>query len=595
MTCGAIWLGGGSALVAGAEATLTLPGLDAALALAGMSAARTMAAEMIRATCFDTTRVPRVLALAFIAFALALPASSSAASGGGFFYPQPPPKSGRIAGFSVTERQALAIADRVPTIARERRAGPLRAEVAVVGRERWAISFSRGGRLRASVQIDGASGRVVSVASGRSLGWPEIYHGLHGPVARDTTIGMAILALLFVIPFARPPYGRMHLDLLALLSLGVSYAFSVGGHVYAATPLFYPPLLYLVGRACLLATRRKSPAWDSWIPTRALVAGLIAVLVGRYVFDVVDGYVSDIGYASLFGADSVKHGYDIYAAGTSGSNLDTYGPFAYLAYVPFSWIIPFGLVHAHAGAARLAAMSFDLLTVAGLVVLGRQIRDWRLGWLLGWGFAAFPFTFFALAANTNDALVSALLVWVLVAAATPMLRGFLLALAVTTKFAPAVLGGLFLRVRGERSRRSALLYLAALVTTVIVLIWAYLPNGGLREFWDATLGFQFTRSSPFSMWGLHPSWKPAHVVMEVIAAGLAVAAIVFPRRRDVVGIAAMGTTVIVAAQLTAIHWYYFYIPWFLPYALVALVSTSYAGSVRNSGRSSASAVATNRS
>ena len=38
-----------------------------------------------------------------------------------------------------------------------------------------------------------------------------------------------------------------------------------------------------------------------------------------------------------------------------------------------------------------------------------------------------------------------------------------------------------------------------------LLVLPFLPDGGLREFYDRTLGYQASRSSPFSVWGLAPS------------------------------------------------------------------------------------------
>src|SRR5205085_4515939 len=104
-------------------------------------------------------------------------------------------------------------------------------------------------------------------------------------------------------------------------------------------------------------------------------------------------------------------------------------------YLPFDLLIPLkGLAHAHAGAARAAAITFDFLTVCGLVLLGRRLRPGRpgteLGLALGWGFAAYPWTLFVLSRNTNDGLVAMLLVAALLAASSPALRGFVLGLAV---------------------------------------------------------------------------------------------------------------------------------------------------------------------
>jgi hypothetical protein len=50
----------------------------------------------------------------------------------------------------------------------------------------------------------------------------------------------------------------------------------------------------------------------------------------------------------------------------------------------------------------------------------------------------------------------------------------------------------------------------------------------------------------------------------------ALAAAVLPRRRDLVGLAALAAAVTIGAQLGVTHWFYLYIVWFLPFVLVAL-------------------------
>jgi hypothetical protein len=43
-----------------------------------------------------------------------------------------------------------------------------------------------------------------------------------------------------------------------------------------------------------------------------------------------------------------------------------------------------------------------------------------------------------------------------------------------------------------------------------------------------------------------------------------------PRRRDLRQVAALGAAALIAAQLSVNHWFYFYIPWFAPFALLAM-------------------------
>jgi hypothetical protein len=111
----------------------------------------------------------------------------------------------------------------------------------------------------------------------------------------------------------------------------------------------------------------------------------------------------------------------------------------------------------------------------------------------------------------------------------------------------------------------------AAVVAVIVLSFApFIPEGGLRELYDRTLGYQLDRGSPFSIWGqdagLDGVWTAVKVLAVVLAAGVAFV----PRRKSAVQVAALGAAVLIAFQLTASHWFYLYIVWFTPFVLVAL-------------------------
>ena len=101
------------------------------------------------------------------------------------------------------------------------------------------------------------------------------------------------------------------------------------------------------------------------------------------------------------------------------------------------------------------------------------------------------------------------------------------------------------------------------------MILPFLPDGGLREFYDRTLGYQAGRSSPFSVWGQAPSLDFAQPAVRAFAAALAVAVAFVPRTKTPLQVAALAAAVTIAVQLTASHWFYFYVVWFLPFVLVA--------------------------
>ena len=64
---------------------------------------------------------------------------------------------------------------------------------------------------------------------------------------------------------------------------------------------------------------------------------------------------------------------------------------------------------------------------------------------------------------------------------------------------------------------------------------------------------------------------PLHTAVKVAAVALAVLVAFVPRRRGPLQVAALGAAVLVAVQLAATHWFYLYVVWFAPLALVALL------------------------
>jgi hypothetical protein len=483
----------------------------------------------------------------------------------------PPP------GFRLTGRDALALARKQDKVRREvERAGhPLRAKVLLSGSEYWVVRFYDGAHRRADVLLNGRTGRIKYVSSGRELEWPGLARGGHGPYARAVHKLLVIAGLLFLLPFLdrRRPFRLLHLDLLMILSLGLSFGFAEAGNVYASTPLRYITFAYLLPRMLVLALRPRAREQGplSWMPTAALARALGALLVIRYGLDIAYGQVTDIGYGSLYGADQILKGYELF---DPSWHLGSYGPAMYLAYVPFAALFPFDLSQTDTAGALAAAIVWDLGTVAALYAVGRRLRagraGHRLGVILAFAFAACPWSSFVLSRNANDGLIAFLIALVLLVATSPAARGALLGVATAAKFAPLILGGLFLRVGRERTARTAVVYAAAVALVTAALIVRYLPDGGLRDFWDSTLGFEFSRSAPFSLWGLYPATKPLRWVVVAFGAALAAALIVLPRERTLPRLAAGGAALVLTAQLVSTYWFFFYFVWVLPFALVAI-------------------------
>jgi hypothetical protein len=285
--------------------------------------------------------------------------------------------------------------------------------------------------------------------------------------------------------------------------------------------------------------------------------------------------VIDVGYSGVIGADQITHGQDLYGHfPADDSSGDTYGPVTYYAYVPSELAFPWSGKWDSLPAAHAAALFFDLATLLGLFLLGRRLRPGRsgrnLGLMLAYGWAAYPYTLFALSSNANDSLVAALLVFTFVGLRSSRLRGGLLALAGAAKFAPLVLFPLLAGY--ARSRKTALRFTAAFVIVSALVMLPVLLDGGLSHFWDRTVGFQLGRESPFSIWGQEEGLATVQDIVKGLAIALAVAVAFWPRRKSDMQTAALGAAVLIAVELALTHWFYLYIVWFFPLVLFALLS-----------------------
>jgi hypothetical protein len=128
----------------------------------------------------------------------------------------------------------------------------------------------------------------------------------------------------------------------------------------------------------------------------------------------------------------------------------------------------------------------------------------------------------------------------------------------------------------------ALFGLAFAGTLLIVSVEALL-DPGLSTFWERTIGNQAGRESPFSVWG-QADLGLLHLAVKAAAVALAVGVAFRPRERDAVTVAALGAAVLIALQLTVEHWFYLYIPWFLPFLLVALLARGPSPAAREAAR-----------
>ena len=489
------------------------------------------------------------------------------------------------------------------------------------GSRRWTVHVWSGdaGEIARGVVTDPA-GRVTEAWTGPQVAW-KMARGRPGAFGGEVLTSWPVwvgLSALFVLGLAdlRRPLSLRTLDLLGLVSFGVSLAFFNRGEIFQSVALSVPPLVYLLVRMAWVGFRRATepgpgtlrlPHWPVWSLAVATLF-LLGFRIGLNVDE--ERRVIDVGYAGVIGADRILDGRAPYGAmpvaesrtpcgeadadgevreriqsngrcESANPRGDTYGPVAYLAYVPS--VLAFGWSGRwdELPAAHAAAIAFDLLTLAGLVLVGRRFGGTRLAAVLAFGWVAYPFTTYALLANSNDALMPAALVWGFWLASAPAARGAALAVASWTKFAAVLLAPLWLSYpAGFRPRRVAAFALGfALVTVLAFSILLLEPSlaDAVRTFWERTISFQLGRESPFSIWGWGqyeargiPDLASLQTVVQVGVIALALVAAVVPREKGPLELAALTAAVLLAFELSLTHWFYLYLPWVLPFVLLAV-------------------------
>ncbi|MCB0873458.1 MAG: DUF2029 domain-containing protein [Actinobacteria bacterium] len=499
---------------------------------------------------------------------------------------------------SLDDAEVLAIAEGNPKVEDWIADHPVTRTTPSYDREKdqhtvWFVAKRDDGKevTEAQIIIDDESGEITEVRTGPQVAWMMArgYDGSFGRALNRPVVWLTFCAL-FLVPLIDPRRiaSFRTLDLLALLSFSLSLIWFNRGEIFTSVPLVYPPMVYLLARLVWIGLARgrgpdgpampprSRPDFPGWAPTWLLTTALAVAAGLRYGLNAFNANVIDVGYAGVIGADRIMHGMTPYGTFPSDcARCDTYGPFTYITYIPFEAVMPWEGRWNALPAAHGAATMFDLACVAGLVLLGRRAGDWRLGLALGLAWMAHPFTAYSLESNSNDSLVAAALIWGLALMFTPMMRGLALGLAVAAKFGPAIL--VFLWWRRPFPRRGApdepWRFLGGVALAAVLTGWVLLLDGddGIRAFWSRTIGYQLDRDSPFSIWGQHPGLRPLQLALTVGVAVAAVALARWPRRLDVLSFTALSGALMVGTQLTLTHWFYLYIPWFLPFALVAMV------------------------
>jgi len=453
------------------------------------------------------------------------------------------------------------------------------------GPSRWQVGYylkrkpPQGAQELAQVTINDATATVDEAWSGHQVAWTMArgYPGAFGRKVNSPWVWLP-LTVLFVVPFLQPRRWRrmLHLDLLVLAAFGVSVAYFNDAQIDVSVPLVYPLLVYLLVRMLWIGLRRPSavapPARDGdggvplLVPATWLAIATVFLIGFRIGLNATSSNVIDVGYAGVIGAQKLVDGKPIYGAfPKDNEHGDTYGPTVYEAYVPFEQALPWSGRWDDLPAAHAAAIVFDLAALILLFLLGRRVRGPSLGIALAYGWAAYPFTLYAMNTNTNDTLVVVLVLAALLAA-TPARRGAAAAIGGLTKFATLALVPLF---AAQGPRRDLPRYVTgALVAALVVLAPIVLGGESLRTMYERTVEFQAQRGSPFSIWGMY-DLEGLQRAWQAVAVGLALALPFLQRRGDTVGLAACCGAILIGLQLGVTHWFYLYLVWVAPLVLLA--------------------------
>ena len=483
-----------------------------------------------------------------------------------------------------------------------------------------SITWKQGKRDAGEIakgRVDDLRGVVTEAFTGPQVAWGMARGGPGGfggmkINSYSVWLGFCAAFLLGLGNFRRLLSWR-NLDLVMLLSFSVSLWFFNRGNVFASAPLAYPPLLYLIARCAWIGFTgrpvRGRPIWPVW-----MLLGATVFLAGfRIGLNIEDSNVIDVGYAGVIGAERIAHGVSPYGHFPVEENLkpcgppdangeirnriqtngrcesanpqgDTYGPVSYESYLPGYWVRGWSGKWDKLPAVHLTSIVVDLLCLVGLGLVGLRFGGPMLAAALPFAWAADPFTQYVSSSNTNDSIPAAFLIWGFWLVTSAWARGIFVALSSWTKFATLVVAPMWLTYPEVRWRPRPLLayvggFVVATVAAFSILLLDPHPIAAAHVFYDRTIKSQVDRHSPFSLW----DWKQyyarglpdLHWLQRILEGLLVVAALAFafvPRRKSPLQLAALTAVLLLGFEVVLTHWFYLYIPWFLPFAAFALLA-----------------------
>jgi Glycosyltransferase family 87 len=468
-----------------------------------------------------------------------------------------------------------------------------RADVAPLDRRDELLDFYRGSRLVATITV-GWAGHVV-VLNVTDLKQQGSAYGSN--IANDGSV-LGMLAAVFVLMTAVWPLWRMrNLDVLAVVSLTLSVVLYNAGRLTTMVLVTYPALIYLAFRCgCWALARRDEPApavplydrltarWSQLQRVRLLRLGVAACALIVVMVGLTSPHVIDVGYAAMEGATFILHGILPYGHPMDILHGDTYPIASYLLYVPFAWLSPVHNVWDDADFTLLIAVAAALIMAAGVWrMLARDVPHGpdkshpgqTSGLRSAVALLTFPPLLVTVSTGTSDVALGAMLAVALLLWRRPGWGMAVLSGAAWFKLAPLALMPLMLaRLRGRALGWAAGALLITSVTMGVILVGL----GGLSAPGRmlTAIGFQFTRSSPHTLWAILGS-MPLQPFAEAATLALVVGSMVRLRRDSGLAddrrrLAALAAAVLLGIQIAANYWNYMYLGWLLPLIVLSLLA-----------------------
>jgi hypothetical protein len=481
----------------------------------------------------------------------------------------------------------------------------------------WQVNvfYAPAGEI-ASGKVADATGQVTEAFTGPQVAWGMARGGtgFGGKKINSLRVWLvfSVAFLLGLVDWRRPLSPRTA-DLLALISFLPSLWLFNNGHIFASMSLIYPGFTWLIARCLWIARRDRGSGGPVIWPTWALLAATIVLAGYRIEINVEHSDTIDVSLSGVIGADRIAHFQSPYghfpvedgrpACGPADSSGeirdhiqtngrceaadalgDTYGPVSYEAYLPGYLALGWSGKWDTLPAAHATPVVWDILAMIGLLLVGLRFGGPRLGATLVFAWAAWPLGAYSMANNTNDLIEPALLIWGFYFVTAPFKRGLFAALSGWTKFASLLVAPLWSGYPDAALVRLRLRFLggfaAGSALAFSVVLFERSPVHNLVVFFHHTIGYQYGRSAPFSIW----DWRQYHArgipdlhwVQRVLQVALVSGALVlarWPRHRSPLRLAAFTGALLVGFEAILTYWSFSYLVWFFPFVVYAVVAT----------------------